>query len=268
MVLILLRALTVCASVSFVAALAGCGCSCQPDPPPLDKHLVHFPMTVYRFTESEGNSGAGSVSFTQGEAKRALHDASLVLQIDDDGAGDEDVECMVEFQLQPPPEESGIDPANADAEVETFTDDEGAGYIYTVADWRRIVAKKGCVKVVYGIFACGDDDGGSSGTILGCGQTGGSSSTEGQKFVVTREFQEQWWGKLWAHEFGHTQGIDYHTDSMDDLMYPSIGDESRYVSAEIAVIFRKPRAENACDTTTISGQGHAGHSHQASEDQK
>jgi hypothetical protein len=78
----------------------------------------------------------------------------------------------------------------------------------------------GNVKVVQAVNICG---GGLNTSIIGCGQTPGTS-------FITERFMANQEGILWAHEFGHNQGLpDNYTDS-NKVMYYTIGENRRRVN--------------------------------------
>ena len=134
-----------------------------------------------------------TASLSNAQADAILNDASTVLQVDD-GAGD--VACSVSLVRS--------------GNVTVFT--TGDGSLDTNAELSAVFGLPGNVKVVDDVNFCG----GFNPSIIGCGQTPGSS-------FITERFTANQEGILWAHEFGHNQGLPHRSDSTDNLMFPSIG---------------------------------------------
>lgn len=95
--------------------------------------------------------------------------------------------------------------------IETFTNDQIPFSINSEADFRRITAVTGSVKVVGEINWCSRLGVG----IIGC------ASRPGPRLAVVRFTPDQE-AILWAHEFGHTTGSP-HRDAEGALMRPFLG---------------------------------------------
>jgi hypothetical protein len=142
-------------------------------------------LEIRRFTTS---------ILTDADADRILADASRVLS-KKDGAGD--IACMFSLFRQ--------------GSVTVF--DVGNGIVNSQNDFNSLNAMPGNVKVINQINYCGVLKPG----WIGCARTGGS-------LVVVRYTAAEE-GILWAHEYGHTQGLP-HRDSdpvavMHSIIMPS-----------------------------------------------
>jgi hypothetical protein len=148
-------------------------------------------MTVNRFH---------TASLTDAEARRILTDASEVFTTDD---GVNDVACPMDFQLQ--------------GAVTTF--DVGDGSVDSRAEFRAVCDTGGRVHVVNDLNWCGRP----SSTVIGCADTPGSC------MVVVRNSDPAIEAVLWAHEFGHNQGLS-HRDDTGAVMNSIIRTSHRRVS--------------------------------------
>ncbi len=93
-------------------------------------------------------------------------------------------------------------------DVTTFT--TGNGIINSQTDFNTVIGLTGYVKSVNQINWCGT----IAPNWIGC------SPIPGQSMVVVRYTNNQE-GILWAHEYGHTKGLQHRTDS-DAIMNPTI----------------------------------------------
>lgn len=161
---------------------AGCGADgdciingCQQTPDPdcgdLPDAPRDIPLSISRYTTS---------ALDNATADLILAEATDVLQTNNGGVGD--VACDVTF--------------TRDGGVTTFSN--GDGSIDSQADFDTVIALTGKVKLVNQINWC---NGTSRYNIVGCAPKPGSSQ------VVTRLTTIHKEGILWAHEYGHTQGL-------------------------------------------------------------
>jgi hypothetical protein len=141
-------------------------------------------------------------------ADAILADASNVLQVKD---GAEDVSCSVALTRE--------------GDVTEFT--IGDGSIDSEAEFNAVIGLPGYVKVVNQINWCG----GLAPNIIGCAPVPGASLTA-VRFTANLE------GILWAHEYGHTKGLN-HRNNQDAVMFPSIGDNRRQVNQAECDAYRK-----------------------------
>jgi hypothetical protein len=119
-----------------------------------------------------------TANLTDADARRILAAASEVLTTDD---GADDVACATNFQLQ--------------GAVTTFT--VGDGSVDSEAEYLAVRATGGRVHVVRDITWCSRPLPG----VIGC------SDTPGTCMVVRRHADAAVEAVLWAHEFGHNQGL-------------------------------------------------------------
>lgn len=140
-------------------------------------------------------------------ADEILLDASNVLR-DVDGSGD--VQCAVNLRRN--------------GAVGTFTAGDGS-----IDSEQEYAALANGVNVVWRINYCG----GTINTgIIGCADVNGDR-------IAVEDWTDSLDGILWAHEFGHNQGIVHRTDSTNAVMYPSIGSSRLFVnSAECDAFWR------------------------------
>jgi hypothetical protein len=157
-------------------------------------------LNVSRFT---------TTPLTNADADRILGDATTVLRTADDAA---DVACNVTFSRA--------------GNVGAFN--TGNGNINSQADFNAIIALPGDVKVVNAINWCGTPGVG----IIGCAPVPGGSLTA-VRFTANLE------GILWAHEFGHNQGLS-HRNGNNFVMNPFIGATARGVNAAECASYRNP----------------------------
>jgi len=151
----------------------------------------HVSLDIRRFpTTPLGDAAADSI--TAG--------ATTALQIND-GPGDE--ACFVHF--------------SRDAGVALLA--SGDGSIDSSAEFNAAVSLPGNVMVVNQINWCSGFQAG----IIGCSPTPGDSE------VVTR-FPGSMEGLLWAHEYGHTRGLQHRSDP-NAIMFPFIGPTNKRVTA-------------------------------------
>jgi hypothetical protein len=140
------------------------------------------------------------------EARTNFSGASLILQTKD---GADDIACNVTLSLA--------------GSVSSF-DSPVPADIYTSADFRQVCAAPGYVHVVNTINYCG---GLALPGIIGCGDTPGTC------IVVVRledPLPADKEGMLWAHEYGHTKGLDHREDE-NAVMNPYLGQTERQVNA-------------------------------------
>ena len=138
-----------------------------------------------------------------------LPSANALLQTND-GLGD--VACPMSFRRS--------------GSISTFT--AGNGVIQNQADLNQVFQLPGLVKVVAGINYCA----GQTGTWVGCGGS--------QGIIVTRMSALE--GNLWAHEYGHNQGLwlSGHRTNPNFLGYPQILSTARRVSQSECDAMRDP----------------------------
>lgn len=127
-----------------------------------------------------------SVSVTDAEVDLILEEASEVLQVNN-GGGD-DVPCDVVFLR------SGA--------VTSFS--TGDGTVDSQAEYNTAIALAGRVKVVADITWCS-----GFGAFAGCAPSPGSSQ------LVVLQGLPHLDGIIWAHEYGHTQGLGHRSPASD-----------------------------------------------------
>ena len=142
-----------------------------------------------------------------------LADASTVLQTDD-GAGD--IACTVTLARS--------------GNVGVFN--TGDGSLDTNAELTAVFDLPGNVKVVDEVNFCA---GRFNVSFIGCGLTPGAS-------FITERFTANQEGILWAHEFGHNQGLQHRDTSTNNVMFFSIGTNRRRVNQGECTAFIGPPA--------------------------
>ncbi len=138
------------------------------------------------------------VTISEQRADQIFADAHALLLKKD---GTDDVSCDVDFRRSGP--------------VSSF---DGIGAINDTSDFAEVCAERGNVHVVREINWC-----------MVPGDFHGCASTSANCMVVVRDF-ESLEGILWAHEYGHTQGL-HHRNNANALMYPALWDTNRRVLA-------------------------------------
>jgi hypothetical protein len=159
----------------------------------------HVGLGISRFTTSTLNNAA---------ADTILAAATNVLQTND-GVGDR--ACLVHFTRV--------------GDVTVFA--TGDGSIDSQAEFNAVSALPGNAKVVNQINWCGR----IGFNFIGCGQTPGRS------FAVVRVASDE--GILWAHEYGHTQGLPHRSDTSNAVMFASIGANRTRVNASECTAYRQ-----------------------------
>jgi hypothetical protein len=130
--------------------------------------------------------------------------------------------------------------------VGTYADTDGS--LDDANELSTVFGLQGNVKAVGAVNFCG---GLFNTSIIGCGQLPGTS-------FITERFTANQEGILWAHEFGHNQGLPHRTDSTNNLMFPSIGTNRRHVNQEECDAFRGQGgliAEAVLEPRTAANQG-------------
>jgi len=177
--------------------------------PPLPPHSVSVvaqPVSITQVVEPITGSAA---PITAADADRILCNAGNILQIRDSA---NDVACPVEL-----------------GRVGNIATAEGPISIDSQAELDQVFALPGYVKVVDEINYCG---GMMAPSAVGCG-----GRREGRPRMVVERYFANSEGMVWAHEYGHTKGLEHRTDSSAALMYPSGG---REVNATECAAFRSP----------------------------
>jgi hypothetical protein len=139
------------------------------------------------------------------DAKAIFSQASAVLQSKD---GPDDISCHVTFSLA--------------GSVSTF-DLPTPAEIDTPGDFRAVCSRPGYVHVVNAINDCAG---------LTSPGIGGCSDTPGKCIIVVRldnPVPPDEEGLLWAHEYGHTKGLQHRNDE-NALMNPYLGTTERRVN--------------------------------------
>ena len=108
--------------------------------------------------------------------------------------------------------------------VGVFNDTDGS--LDTANELSTIFGLAGNVKVVQDVNFCG---GVFKTSFIGCGQTPGSS-------FITERFTASQEDSLWAHEYGHNQGLPHRNTSSDNLMNQFVG--GRRVNQSECTTFR------------------------------
>jgi hypothetical protein len=140
--------------------------------------------------------------------------------------------------------------------VSQFT--TGTGIILTQTDYKNVCAQPGYVHVVNQINWC---DGTTD--ALGC------SDTPGKCMVLVRwipdgtlDPAQQEEGILWAHEYGHTKGIQHRNDS-DAVMNPELGpDHLKITSCECSAYLERGSCSAAAVAPPRQAAGVEGFVHQ------
>jgi hypothetical protein len=169
---------------------------------------------VRRFTTS---------ALTNADTDRILADASNVLQVND-GTGD--VACPVAY--------------SRNGDVTAFSD--GDGSIDSQAEFNALIGLPGQVKVVNQINWCGA----LIPNVIGCSPTPGSSLAV-VRFAASME------GILWAHEHGHTKGLNHRNDA-NFVMNPVIASTARRVTADECGAYRTAPAVAAVVAEVVMPQ--------------
>ncbi len=156
------------------------------------------PLEVSRFTTSV---------LTNADADQILVDATSVLFQSDGG---DDLSCQMRLFRN--------------GNVTVFNN--GNGVINTQQDFNSIVGLPGRVKAVNQINFCGA----LIPNVIGCSPTPGSSEVV-VRFTANQE------GILWAHEYGHTRGLNHRADT-NAIMNPTIGTTRRRVNTAECASFR------------------------------
>ena len=168
--------------------------------------------------------------FTTDRADRAMQSATGLLQSGTDGAGDH--ACAVRFLRS--------------GSVPTFT---GPNTITTDTQMNQVLGVTTArAKVVHEITRCG---GVTNVNIIGCARQG----TMVVEDVVDNDNStgSALEGPMWAHEFGHTQGLAHRTDNNSiNVMNRSIGANSRVISETECLSFGSPQLA-AGSAATSSG---------------
>ncbi|HEY5864521.1 MAG TPA: hypothetical protein VI542_03065 [Candidatus Tectomicrobia bacterium] len=159
-------------------------------PPDLPREI---PLTISRYITS---------TLDNATADLILAEASDVLQTNNGGVGD--VACDVTFARN--------------GGVTTFSATDGS--IDSEADFNAVIALSGRVKVVNQITWCG----GFGANIIGCAPRPGTSQVVVRWVTIHQE------GILWAHEYGHTQGLPDRTTA-NYVMSGTLSARSTRVSA-------------------------------------
>jgi hypothetical protein len=150
------------------------------------------PLTISRYN---------TATLTNAQADSLLADASSVLQTND---GDGDVACNVALVRS--------------GNVTAFTNTDGS--LDTSNELQTVFGLPGNVKVVNEVNFCANQ---FNTSFIGCGQTPGPS------FIVER-FTANQEGILWAHEFGHNQGLPHRDTTTNNVMFRSIGTNRQRVN--------------------------------------
>ena len=137
-------------------------------------------------------------------ADEILADASSVLQTDE---GARDVSCAVRMVRR--------------GDVTVF--DDGDGSVDSQQELAEVFDLPGSAKVVFALNIC---SGGFNSSVLGCAFVPGDSIVV-ERFAANQAARDQE-GILWAHEFGHNQGLDHRDTTNDDtVMASTIGANRR-----------------------------------------
>jgi hypothetical protein len=173
-------------------------------------------------TRFDNPYGSGSVRLTDADADAILADTTAVLATDDGPAanGDGDVACGVELTRA--------------GSVSAFSIADAPGIINNPAGYKRVCAQPGYVHVVAEINWCGA----FLNNIVGCADIGGTC------MVVVRYNPQP---ILWAHEFGHTKGLDHSCGGKspcasqhdDRVMHPYINTTHRKIGSAECAAYRK-----------------------------
>ena len=149
-----------------------------------------------------------TAALTNGDADRILADATAILQTND---GEGDVACLVRLARN--------------GDVGEFID--GDGSIDTSEEMGAVFDLPGNVKIVDELNFCGN----FNTSYIGCGQIPGNS-------FITERYTANQEGILWAHEFGHNQGLPHRNTSTNNLMYGALGINGRRINQTECNAFR------------------------------
>lgn len=209
--------------------------------------------SVRQLTISRHNT----VTLTNAEADSILSEASTVLVVSD---GQDDVACPVALVRS--------------GDVRMFNKTDGS--IDTRTERDEVFKEPGNVKVVGNVNCCEDIvDPFTGDTIckidtirLGCGKEpdtiGGPCNGGDCSFIMERPindgipFNE---GILWAHEFGHNQGLHHRNDSTNNVMNEQSNATSRRVNEVECNAFKGQKGQTAAteaitrtQTSTVGGE--------------
>lgn len=174
----------------------------------------------------------GTVTANNATVTAILARASSILQTDDDFApGNADVACDVTLTLQ--------------GSVTNFANAATPARIVDNATLTTVLREPAFVKMVTAIGYCGNQPA----SYAGC------AYTPGRSIAVVHPIQPaSAAGSVWAHEFGHSTGLN-HRAGARLLMNPSVGDEFTYIStAECASYLRGPPARAVPGARTLPGR--------------
>lgn len=219
----------VCASTLALSACAGSPAASVAPPGPgpgLAPQVAAAVSAPPRATHAFEIWRYSGVSITPGDADRILADSGGLLTTKD---ADDDVACALAFQR--------------DGSIESFT--LGDGSVDSEADFIAVSRLPGQVKVVERLNWCGA----LTPNVIGCAALGGGS-------IVVARFAPALEGQLWAHEFGHNQGL-LHVEREHALMRSFIGESHRRVDAGECDAFLDGGAAPSRPGEPLAGRGGA-----------
>ncbi len=162
-----------------------------------------------------------SVGLSDERTDVILADATEILQRQD---GPDDTACSVSMERNGP--------------VTPF--DLGNGVISSAADFTEVLGQPGDIHIVNAINWCGGPGVG----IIGCAPVPGGA-------LVAVRFDEPLEGILWAHEFGHNQGLR-HRNGVELIMNPFITPTAFQVNAAECGAFLQPTPATSGESTLLA----------------
>lgn len=118
---------------------------------------------------------------------------------------------------------------------------DGEDVITTRAEMRRVLAiRPQRIKIVRSIVVCRSDE--NPGNILGC------ANTPGDSIVITRRAAAD----VWAHEFGHNQGLSHRDSSRRNIMHSTAANTDTVNAAECRRFRSGGTLGGACPVTVAA----------------
>ena len=181
--------------------------------------LAAFMLPVLSSAQTVSVTHYDLTPLSDADAKLILSESSHILTNKDD---DDDVACPIALSLKQPP---GV------------TVDNTVGVVGTSEEFDAVCARLGLIHVLDAINWCGDAAGGP---FAGCSSAAPCMIVERLDPTLlpgTKDIE----GILWAHEFGHTKGLQ-HRDSETAVMNPYLTPGARDVNATECSAYKRAAA--------------------------